>query len=582
MKLFTILIVVFSLSLIFAQEQIHITFSELTLSAEKNPQQILDARKLAEKLGLPHTIYSAEGFFIEAKGIENNKVVYSIIKDMLHPFNNGEVAFWEEISARFDFTKARIHWTNRPTQNPELGYEITQQNNPVASFIMVLESTTDAVMTFNYNDGTLINAAYIPGGNPNLSTPIEPLLTPNSTILVSDQLTDNIVEFDTLGAFVRIFFGGNTAVLDNCRGIELRPGNTTLVAAIAGTTNQDAIAEFDINTGNYIGNFIAPNAAQLDGPWDIVFRATDCLVTGEASDNVVKYDLNGNYIGNFFSPLNFPEQLNKTASGNIVVAVFSTPSGLYVLDSTGAQLNYFSSVTGLRGAIQLGNGNYLITNGTGVYILDQNTGGVLSTPVAGVSGRSAHEYDLAIIPVELTSFAAKVVNSNVILNWNTATEINNSGFEIQRSSDRINFSNVAFVPGFGTTTEPRSYTYTDNTVSNGAYYYRLKQVDFNGAFAYSDIVEVDVATPIVFALEQNYPNPFNPSTVISYSIPQNSFVTLKVYDIIGNEVATLVNQTQSAGKYDVRFDASKLSNGVYFYTINANNFTSTRKMILMK
>jgi len=85
---------------------------------------------------------------------------------MQHPFNNGEVAFWEEISARFDFTKARIQWANRPTQNPELGYEITQQNNPIASFIMVLESTTDAIMTFNYNDGTLINAAYIPGGNP--------------------------------------------------------------------------------------------------------------------------------------------------------------------------------------------------------------------------------------------------------------------------------------------------------------------------------------------------------------------------------------------------------------------------------
>jgi len=355
-----------------------------------------------------------------------------------------------------------------------------------------------------------------------------------------------------------------------------------LVAAIAGSTNQDAIAEFDINTGNYIGNFIAPNSAQLDGPWDIVFRATDCLVTGEASDNVVKYDLSGNYIGNFFSPLNFPEQLNKTASGNIVVAVFSTPSGLYVLDSTGAQLNYFSSVTGLRGAIQLGNGNYLITNGTGVYILDQNTGGVLSTPVAGVSGRSAHEYDLVIIPVELTSFAANVVNSNVILNWNTATETNNSGFEIQRGTDRINFSNIAFVPGFGTTTEPRSYSYTDNLANSRNYYYRLKQLDYNGAFTYSDIVEVNVAAPVEFALEQNYPNPFNPSTLISYSIPQNSFVTLKVYDIIGNEVVTLVNQTQSAGKYDVRFDASKLSNGVYFYTIKADNFTSTKKMILMK
>ena len=582
MKLFTVLIVVLSLSLNFAQEQLHITFSELTLSAEQNPQQILDARKLAAKLGLPHTIYSVEGFFVEAKGIENNKVVYSIIKDMLHPFNNGEVAFWEEISARFDFTKARIHWADKPTQNPELGYEITQQNNPVASFIMVSESTTDAVMTFNYNDGSLINAAYIPGGNPNLSTPIEPLLTPNSTILVSDQITDNIVEFDTLGAFVRTFFGGNTAVLDNCRGIELRPGNTSVVAAIAGGTNQDAIAEFDVTTGNYLGNFIAPNVAQMDGPWDIIFRSTDCLVAGQASNNIARYDLSGTYLGVFVPSILFPEQINHGAGGNVIAAAFSSPSGLYVYDVNGTQLNYFSSVTGLRGAFQLGNGNYLITNGTGVYVIDQNTGAVLSTPVSGVSGRSAHEYDLAIIPVELTSFAANVVNSSVILNWNTATETNNSGFEIQRGTDRINFSDVAFVPGFGTTTEPRSYSYTDNLANSGNYYYRLKQIDYNGAFTYSDIVEVNVAAPIEFTLEQNYPNPFNPSTLISYSIPQNSFVTLKVYDIIGNEVVTLVNQTQSAGKYDVRFDASKLSNGVYFYTIKANNFTSTKKMILMK
>ncbi|HEX7356888.1 MAG TPA: T9SS type A sorting domain-containing protein, partial [Ignavibacteriaceae bacterium] len=183
---------------------------------------------------------------------------------------------------------------------------------------------------------------------------------------------------------------------------------------------------------------------------------------------------------------------------------------------------------------------------------------------------------------ELTSFVGSSVNGAVVLNWNTATETNNSGFEIQRSTDKVNFSNVAFVPGFGTTTEPRSYTYTDNSVNNGTYYYRLKQLDYNGAFAYSHIVEVDVTAPIEFTLSQNYPNPFNPSTIISYSIPQNSFVTLKVYDVIGNEIATLVNETKSAGKYDIRFDASNLSNGVYFYTIKADNFTSTKKMILMK
>jgi Secretion system C-terminal sorting domain len=570
-----------------AQFKPTIGFEELMISTEKNFNQVLEARKLAEMYDLPHTIYLPEGVFIEAKGVENNQVVYSIINDLIHPFNRGEVAFWEEVDARFDLSEARIHRSNKPTQNPKLGYNFTEQQNMAVSFIMVLESTNDAVMTFNYNDGSLINPAFIPGGNPNLSTPIEPLLTPNATILVSDQLTDNIVEFDTLGAFIRIFFGGNTAVLDNCRGIELRPGNTSLVAAIAGTTNQDAIAEFDLTTGNYLGNFIAPNAAQMDGPWDIVFRTTDCLVTGEASDNVVKYDLSGNYIGNFFSPLNFPEQLNKTTSGNIIVAVFSSPSGLYVFDPNGAQLNYFSTVTGLRGCIQLGDGNYLVTNGTGVYVLDQNTGAILATPVSGVSGRSAHEYDLSIVPVELTSFSANVADRSVLLNWTTATEVNNQGFEIERSEDGISFSNIGFVPGFGTTTEPKSYSYTDQSINSGKYYYRLQQIDYNGSFNYSNVVEVEVSLPTEFSLEQNYPNPFNPLTSIQFSLPVDAQVTIGVYNLVGEKVDEVVNKDFSTGSHKVNFNASTLTSGIYFYQIDAtgNNgktFTSVKKMTLLK
>ena len=570
-----------------AQFKPAIGFEELMISAEKDFHQVLEARKLAEIYNLPHTIYLPEGVFIEAKSVENNQVVYSITNDLLHPFNRGEVAFWEEVGARFDLSEARIHWSNKPTQNPKLGYNFTEQQNMAVSFVMVLESTNDAVMTFNYNDGSLINPAFIPGGNPNLSTPIEPLLTPNATILVSDQLTDNIVEFDTLGAFIRIFFGGNTAVLDNCRGIELRPGNTSLVAAIAGTINQDAIAEFDLTTGNYLGNFIAPNAALMDGPWDIVFRTTDCLVTGEASDNVVKYDLSGNYIGNFFSPLNFPEQLNKTTSGNIIVAVFSSPSGLYVFDQNGTQLNYFSSVTGLRGAIQLGNGNYLVTNGGGVYVLDQNTGAVLSTPVSGVSARSAHEYDLSIVPVELTSFTANVVGSSVVLNWTTATEANNQGFEIERSADGVSFNSIGFVPGFGTTTEPKSYSYSDQSINSGTYYYRLKQIDYDGSFTYSDVSEVEVSLPTVFSLEQNYPNPFNPSTSIQFSVPIDARVKINIYNLVGEKVAEVANKEFSAGTHKVNFDAASMTSGIYFYQLDAagidgKTFSSVKKMTLLK
>lgn len=193
-----------------------------------------------------------------------------------------------------------------------------------------------------------------------------------------------------------------------------------------------------------------------------------------------------------------------------------------------------------------------------------------------------------IIPVELVSFTALVNSIDVTLNWITASEVNNSGFEIERSKVKSEKSNVprwekiGFVSGNGTTTETKSYSFTDNNLSAGSYSYRLKQIDFNGSFEYSNIIEVEVSSPQNFELSQNYPNPFNPTTTISFSLPQNAFVTLKVYDVLGNEIATLVNEEKSAGKYIINFDATSLSSGIYFYSINAGTFNQVKKMTLIR
>ena len=186
------------------------------------------------------------------------------------------------------------------------------------------------------------------------------------------------------------------------------------------------------------------------------------------------------------------------------------------------------------------------------------------------------------IPVELTSFTASVIDNQVQLNWLTATEVNNSGFEVERKAGAGSFEKVGFIPGFGTTTELRSYSFVDQKVGVGLYSYRLKQVDFNGTFAYSEEVNVEVNPPLVFALEQNYPNPFNPSTMIKYSIPQDGFVNLFIYNLLGEKVATLVNSIQKAGRYEVNFDASRFASGVYFYSIEAGSYKSVKKMLLMK
>ena len=190
------------------------------------------------------------------------------------------------------------------------------------------------------------------------------------------------------------------------------------------------------------------------------------------------------------------------------------------------------------------------------------------------------------VPVELTSFAAVVAGGNVELNWSTATETNNQGFQVERSNGG-EFNSVGFVAGYGTTTETQNYIFTDRDVPVGNYSYRLKQVDFDGTFEYSDVVEAEVAAPVEFSLDQNYPNPFNPSTKITFRLAADSKVSLKVFDVLGQEVMTLINNDLSAGSHQVDFDASSLNSGVYFYKIeatanNGTNFNDVKKMVLTK
>jgi hypothetical protein len=199
-----------------------------------------------------------------------------------------------------------------------------------------------------------------------------------------------------------------------------------------------------------------------------------------------------------------------------------------------------------------------------------------------------------IVPVELISFSSSVEGNTVNLSWQTATEINNHGFEIERASSLSvptpggttlsqDWRTIGFVEGNGTTSEPQQYFYSDRLtdIATSKLFYRLKQVDFDGSFEYSKILEAEIALS-VFSLEQNYPNPFNPSTIISWQSPVSSYQTLKVFDILGNEVATLVDEFKPAGKYEVEFDASEIPSGVYFYQLKTENFIETKKMILLR
>ncbi len=189
------------------------------------------------------------------------------------------------------------------------------------------------------------------------------------------------------------------------------------------------------------------------------------------------------------------------------------------------------------------------------------------------------------LPVELTSFSAATNGSTVNLSWNTATEINNYGFEIQKSgvgSQKTEWSAIGFVNGNGNSNSPKNYSFIDDNVTAGKYSYRLKQIDNDGQFEYSKTVEVNLGAPKKFELSQNYPNPFNPTTTISYNIPEATNVKLTIFNILGQEIRTLVNEFKEAGVHTVNFNASELNSGLYIYKLQAGTFTLTKKMTLIK
>lgn len=194
------------------------------------------------------------------------------------------------------------------------------------------------------------------------------------------------------------------------------------------------------------------------------------------------------------------------------------------------------------------------------------------------------------VPVELTSFTAAALDGKIYLDWQTATEKNNRGFEIQRTTafngtngnTKRNWSTIGFAEGNGTTSEQHNYEFVDQPFESGNYFYRLKQIDYDGSFEYSKEIEVKFLAALDFQLNQNYPNPFNPSTTIGYELPEKSYVTIKIYDVLGKEVKSLVEGIESAGVHEVLFDASDLSSGIYLYKMKVGELEFSRSMIFMK
>lgn len=280
--------------------------------------------------------------------------------------------------------------------------------------------------------------------------------------------------------------------------------------------------------------------------------------------------------------VNFLELNKTTDSGN---SWFNQLSSQYVIRSFGwlSSSHGFIIGDGVYETIDSGNTWNEIINFRNIGLRKLHSPKNYIGYAAGYTGLVYRYVDTTIVPVELTSFYAEENGNAVTLKWSTATETNNQCFVVLKSNDKQSWKAIAFVEGNGTTTSPQNYIYKDEIAESGIYYYQLKQVDYDGTFEFSRIIEVNIIHPFTFKLFQNYPNPFNPSTKIDFEIPYQSNIKIILYDITGSELEILINRELEPGFYTISLHAENYSSGIYLYRMTTDRgYTAVKKLTIIK
>ncbi len=381
------------------------------------------------------------------------------------------------------------------------------------------------------------------------------------------RLGDHLNIYNDIGFYKFIIAGSNTNKIVVYNSDTGNPPFTRNVVTLSdGNMGNNSSADFNFFYppiqfgGGYFVNSDGNQPKSYDSSGVLVNISEDTLIS--SSNNELKFYANGTLCCDnpFYLTYNYSENKAELVhSGGLAFETYygSTPS----LGSNSNPENY--------GDVEF---TWRTIDTLYVFILGGN------------NGIGAYFAPGLIIPVELTSFNAETSKDGVVLTWNTATEKNNKGFDVekQRAGQDI-WKKIGFVEGNGTSTLTHSYSFTDKNITSGKYNYRLKQVDFDGSFEYSKEVEVEVTAPMIFALVQNYPNPFNPSTTIEFSLPENvKNVRFSIYNVLGEKVAELVNGSMQAGKYQYQWNAKEFASGIYIYELKTEKFISIKKMILLK
>ncbi len=363
-----------------------------------------------------------------------------------------------------------------------------------------------------------------------------------------------------------VYVGGNFTTAGGISANYIAKWNTStsawsaLATGMNGQVNAIAVSGSNVYVGGWFttaGGSSAKYIAKWNGTWSALGSGMD-----DVGVNAIAVSGSDVYVGGTFT----------TAGGITVNRTAKWNGSAWSALGAGTNFNVYEMAVNANAGTMMVGGAFTTADGTTVNYIAKFTDS--NNP----------------LPVELTKFSARINGSSVLLNWQTATEVNNFGFEIERKTID-NWKKVGFVEGAGTSNAPKEYLFIDKNPSSGKYSYRLKQIDRDGKFSYSQSVEVEIGVvPKEFSLSQNYPNPFNPTTTIRYSIPLSSRVNISVYNLLGQVVDVIVNEEQSAGWKEVKWNASGFASGMYFYKLTAlqkdggqaGNFVETKKMIVVK
>ena len=376
----------------------------------------------------------------------------------------------------------------------------------------------------------------------------------------------------TAGDYHKYVLPGTYSITITANGYQSQTINNVVV-----TSNSAAITNFQLQPGG--GHFVYKFSASQIPDNNFLDEGLTHAVLGSPDDINYSIGKNGWCVLDMLNPI-----IDGAGSDLIVYEGDSSPEGYYCYAGQTIDGPWHLLGPG-TGTTQFDLAASGLAEAQFIRILDDGDGTAIAQN-AGFDLDAIKATD--IIPVELVSFTAENVMNEVILKWQTATETNNRGFEIERSNVRIEtlnenvWDNLGFVDGNGTATEITRYSFTDQIEKSGTYLYRLKQIDFDGTVNYSSEIEVDVNGPTEFSLYQNYPNPFNPATTIKFSLAKQANVKIVVYNVVGQIVVELINKTMEEGYHEVQFIANDYASGIYYYRLKTSEFTSIKKMLLLK